>query len=145
MSISGSPGGERDAPGTICAPRRSTTPLLPAKRSSGSTSTAGPTASSFSTRSSRSPDASRRSILWTSPNRLRLLRLLYDAANAGDQFLISTHSPILLASPGATILRLDDAGISRVAYRDTEQYQLTKDFLDAPEAFFRHLLAEDDA
>ena len=79
------------------------------------------------------------------PSQLRLLRLLYDAANAGDQFLISTHSPILLASPGATILRLDDAGISRVAYRDTEQYQLTKDFLDAPEAFFRHLLAEDDA
>lgn len=55
------------------------------------------------------------------------------------QFLIATHSPILLAFPGATVLDLDGGGIAEVDYRETEHFRLTKSFLDAPERYFRHL------
>ena len=57
------------------------------------------------------------------------------------QFVIATHSPMLLTFPGATILSLDGAGIRRVAFEDTEHYRITKDFLNAPERFYRHLFA----
>lgn len=55
------------------------------------------------------------------------------------QFVIATHSPILLAFPGATVLSLDDGAIRPVDYRDTEHYRITRDFLESPERFFRHL------
>lgn len=75
---------------------------------------------------------------------LRLLRLLRFGEEAGGQFLISTHSPILLAYPGALIYRLDETGIAAVAYEDTEAYVLTKAFLDAPGRFLEELFAEED-
>src|SRR5437870_13829066 len=51
---------------------------------------------------------------------------------------------ILLSYPGAVLLSLDGAGITRVQYTDTEHYRLTKDFLACPERYFRHLFAPDD-
>jgi predicted ATPase len=60
---------------------------------------------------------------------LRLLRLMNFGVRAGGQFVISTHSPILLAYPDALIYRLDDTGIRVVGYQETEQYVLTKEFL----------------
>ena len=57
---------------------------------------------------------------------------------------ISSHSPILLSYPGAVLLGLDGAGITRVEYTDTEHYRLTKDFLACPERYFQHLFAPDD-
>lgn len=59
------------------------------------------------------------------------------------QFIIATHSPILLAFPGATVLSLDNGVIEHVDYRDTNHYRVTRDFLEAPERFFRHLFADD--
>lgn len=59
------------------------------------------------------------------------------------QFIIATHSAMLLTFPGATILSLDSGGIRPVAYEDTDHYRITKDFLDAPQRFYRHLLAEE--
>lgn len=79
-----------------------------------------------------------------SPQRqLSFLRILHDLSVPGHaQFLISTHSPILLAFPGATLLSLDGDAIREVAYTDIDHYKLTRDFLNAPDRFFKHLFAE---
>jgi predicted ATPase len=55
------------------------------------------------------------------------------------QFIIATHSPILLAFPGAQILQFADGKIQEVQYGQLEHVQLTKDFLNNPESFLRHL------
>ncbi len=79
-----------------------------------------------------------------SPQRqLAFLRILHQlTAPRVAQFVIATHSPILLAFPGATVLSLDDGEIRQVRYDETEHYQLTRSFLEAPERYFRHLLAD---
>jgi predicted ATPase len=79
-----------------------------------------------------------------SPQRqLAFLRILHElTAPRIAQFVIATHSPILLAFPGATVLSLDSGRIVQVDYRDTEHYRLTRDFLEAPERFFRYLFDE---
>lgn len=80
-----------------------------------------------------------------SPSRqLSLLSLLHDLVKDGSQFLIATHSPILMAYPGADILLLGEEGIARSAYEDTEHYLLTKTFLDNPHRMLRHLFKEED-
>ena len=58
----------------------------------------------------------------------------------GRQFLIASHSPILLAYPGATIYEFSAEGIKKVAYEETASYRVTRDFLASPERFLRHLL-----
>ena len=50
-----------------------------------------------------------------------------------SQFIIATHSPILMAFPNAEILLFSDSGISPIGYRQTEHYQITKQFLDDPQ------------
>ncbi len=79
-----------------------------------------------------------------SPQRqLAFLSILHGLATAQTaQFLIATHSPMLLALPGAKVLSLDGGQIAEVDYRDTDHFRLTKSFLDAPERFFRHLFDE---
>lgn len=79
-----------------------------------------------------------------SPQRqLAFLRILHQlTAPRIAQFVIATHSPILLAFPGATVLSLDDGEIRPVRYDETDHYQLTRSFLEAPERFLRHLLAD---
>jgi predicted ATPase len=75
-----------------------------------------------------------------SPSRqLAFLALLKQAVEADCQVIAATHSPILLAFPGASILSFDKQPIGRVAYEDLEHVTLTKAFLDDPEAFLRHL------
>ena len=61
--------------------------------------------------------------------------------SAGSQFIIATHSPILMAYPDARIYQLGPDGIAAIAYQDTEHYQVTRDFLNSPERFLKHLLA----
>lgn len=80
-----------------------------------------------------------------SPRRqLSFLKIIHDLEASGRaQFLIASHSPILLAYPQATLLSLDAGAIQEVAYRDTEHYTLTKAFLDSPDRYFRHLFAHD--
>ena len=79
-----------------------------------------------------------------SPQRqLAFLRILHSlTAPRMAQFIIATHSPLILAFPGATVLSLDDGAIREVSYRETEHYRLTRDFLEAPERFFRYLFDE---
>ena len=66
-----------------------------------------------------------------SPRRqLQLLRVLMDASQIGEtQFLIATHSPILLACTGATILSFDQAPLKEIKYEETEHYQLYYEFI----------------
>jgi predicted ATPase len=81
-----------------------------------------------------------------SPQReLAFLGILHDLVRGGAaQFVIATHSPILLSFPGATILSFDGEELTPTAYRDTAHYRITRDFLEAPERFFRHLFADDN-
>ena len=74
---------------------------------------------------------------------LALLRRMHDLAAAGGQFVVATHSPLLMAYPGATIYELTDAGIATVDYDDVDTVQLYRSFLSAPEQLLRHLLAGD--
>jgi predicted ATPase len=71
---------------------------------------------------------------------LALLRRMAELVEDGSQFLLATHSPILMGFPGARILQLGADGFEQVAYEDTDQYRLTRSFLEAPERFLRHLL-----
>ncbi|MCX2860393.1 AAA family ATPase [Paucibacter sp. PLA-PC-4] len=66
-----------------------------------------------------------------SPNRqLAALRVIDELVRKGSQFIIATHSPILLAYPHARILQFDAAGITELRYEDTEHYAVTRDFLN---------------
>jgi len=76
-----------------------------------------------------------------SPSRLLTLMAEIDALVKDDsQFIIATHSPILMAFPGAEIYELSSDGIKSVQYRDTEHYRITKTFLADPERMLKYLL-----
>ena len=79
-----------------------------------------------------------------SPNRqLAFLALIHELESSGKaQFIIASHSPILLSYPDAVILSLDGEKISQVKVQETEHYRITKDFLENPDRFFRHLFSE---
>jgi predicted ATPase len=80
-----------------------------------------------------------------SPTRqLAVLRRINQLIEDQSQFIIATHSPILMAYPGAKIYLLDGTGFTEVRYEDTEHYAVTKDFLNDPERVLRRLLADDD-
>ncbi|MDX1948194.1 MAG: AAA family ATPase [Pirellulaceae bacterium] len=79
-----------------------------------------------------------------SPQRqLTFLAALHGLVQAGGQFIIATHSPILLAYPQATILQFSAAGIAPVAYEETEHYKVTKGFLNRTAKFLEELLTDD--
>ena len=75
---------------------------------------------------------------------LTLLAEIHRLVEDGSQLLIATHSPILMAYPKGEILLLGDGPIHPVDYRETEHYQITKDFLDHPERMLRILFQQDE-
>ena len=76
-----------------------------------------------------------------SPQRqLTLLLEIYECAKNGAQFIIATHSPILLGIPGAEILSFDDGKIQPCDYEDTDSYQITKMFIEDREQILGRLL-----
>ncbi len=76
-----------------------------------------------------------------SPSRvLALMALIADLAGRGAQFVIATHSPLLMALPGATILQAGEGGLHQVAWQDVEHVRVTLAFLADPEAVLRKLL-----
>lgn len=79
-----------------------------------------------------------------SPSRqLAFLRILHDLTASGNvQFIIATHSPILLGYPQAQILQFDDHGIEEVAYEDTDHYNITRYFLNHRENMLATLFDE---
>jgi predicted ATPase len=68
-----------------------------------------------------------------------MLSLLKQMSEQNAQFIIVTHSPILMALPGAEILSFDHQPIRKVEYGELEHVNLTRDFLADPESFLRHL------
>ena len=78
-----------------------------------------------------------------SPMRLmRLMVCMQALAKQDSQFIISTHSPILMTFPDAEVVEITDEGIRSVNYKDTEHYIVTKRFMDAPEKIVESLLGE---
>jgi predicted ATPase len=70
---------------------------------------------------------------------LAMIARMHELVAAGSQFVVATHSPILLSFPGARIYELSEEGIAHVAYDDTETVTLYRSFLAAPGAYHRHL------
>ena len=71
---------------------------------------------------------------------LALLAVVARAAESGAQFVIATHSPILLAAPAARIYELDEHGISVADYDDLQGVRQMRGFLDAPDRYLRQIL-----
>jgi predicted ATPase len=72
-------------------------------------------------------------------SQLGLMAMIHDMLAQGAQFIIATHSPILLGYPDATIYTCDRAPVARVAYEDLEHVVITRDFLNARERFLKYL------
>ena len=80
-----------------------------------------------------------------SPMRIMSLIVQIDKLTRKDsQFIIATHSPILMAFPGADILELSRNGIAHVDYRETEHFRITKEFINNPQRMLHYLLDHDD-
>jgi len=79
-----------------------------------------------------------------SPSRqMAALAAIHQLVQQECQFIIATHSPILLSYPNAKILRFDAGGITEVAYEDTEHFAITRDFLNHYQNRLERLLADD--
>ncbi|ALC87970.1 AAA family ATPase [Bacillus sp. FJAT-22090] len=80
-----------------------------------------------------------------SPQRqLAFLKIMHDLVTEEDcQFIIATHSPIILGYPNATIFSFDNGEIEEIEYEMTNHYQITKYFLDHREKFLKELLEGD--
>lgn len=73
----------------------------------------------------------------------RQLTLIYEInrlVKQGSQFIIATHSPILMSFPNADIFELSEDGVDKVVYNETEHYLLTQQFLNNPEKTLKYLL-----
>ena len=80
-----------------------------------------------------------------SPNRqVEFLSILHDYCKQGAQFVIATHSPIIMAYPDALIYVLNEEGIREVSYQKTEHYLVTRGFLANPQGMLKVLLSEDE-
>ena len=80
-----------------------------------------------------------------SPARLmQLLVCIHNLLKEDSQFIISTHSPILMSYPDADLYELSEQGINKVNYKDTDHYKITKAFIDKAERMYEHLFNEDD-
>jgi predicted ATPase len=78
-----------------------------------------------------------------SPRRqLEFLALLHDFCKQGSQFLIATHSPIIMSYPDAWIYVLSQEGIKRVPYEETDHYLVTRGFLSNPKRSLDVLMAD---
>lgn len=72
-------------------------------------------------------------------SQMALVTLMAEAVAQGSQFVIATHSPLLLAIPGARILSFDEAPLAEVGWGELESVRLWRDVLAAPDRFMRHL------
>jgi predicted ATPase len=80
-----------------------------------------------------------------SPSRqLSLLAAIHDLVERGSQFIMATHSPILMGYPGATIYLLTERAIAEVPYTETEHYLVTRTFLNNRRGMLRELLGRAD-
>jgi predicted ATPase len=77
-----------------------------------------------------------------SPSRqFAMLSRLHELVEDGSQFIIATHSPILITYPNAQVHQIAEDGLQAVSYEQTALFQETKSFLNGPERYLQHLLA----
>ena len=80
-----------------------------------------------------------------SPTRqLAVLRRIHQLVEKRSQFIIATHSPILMAYPRAKMLLLDERGFTEVRYEETEHYAVSKEFLANPARLLKELFADNE-
>lgn len=80
-----------------------------------------------------------------SPTRqLAVLRRIHQLVDNNSQFIIATHSPLLMAYPGAKTFLLDNTGFTAVRYEDTEHYAVSREFLANPARMLARLFADDE-
>lgn len=75
-------------------------------------------------------------------SQLALIAMMLEMVAQDAQFVVATHSPILLAFPGARIWSFDETPVAEVGYEELEHVRLTRNFLNDPQAFLRHLEAD---
>src|SRR5262245_54295981 len=75
-------------------------------------------------------------------NCMTCLRRMHELVELGSQFVVATHSPILLAYPEATIYECDDGGLGEVEYEEAEPVRLTRSFLDSRDRFLERLFTD---
>ena len=69
-----------------------------------------------------------------------MLARLHELVAGGSQFIIATHSPIVMSYPNATILLLADRGMRAVTYEETEHFTVMRDFLNHRQSMLRELM-----
>ena len=80
-----------------------------------------------------------------SPTRqLAVLRRMHQLVQDHSQFIVATHSPILMAYPRAKILRLDESGFAEIRYEESEHYAVTREFVSDHRRMLDRLLADDE-
>ncbi len=77
-------------------------------------------------------------------SQLGFMAMIRDATATGSQFIIATHSPILMAIPGAAIFSFDHLPVQRVDFEELESVALVRDFLQAPERYLRQIWIDED-
>jgi predicted ATPase len=73
---------------------------------------------------------------------LGLVALLHELVQAGSQAIVATHSPIVAAVPGASILELGDWGMRPARWEELHLVGAWRRFMAEPASYFRHLLAD---
>lgn len=71
---------------------------------------------------------------------MAIISRIHELVQNESQFIIATHSPIIMAYPGAKILQLSEKGINCIEYENTEHYRITKQFLDNRESILKVLM-----
>ncbi len=80
-----------------------------------------------------------------SPTRqMALIARMHDLVRQESQFIIATHSPVVMAYPDAQIYHLDSAGIEPIGYEETEHFQVTRQFLNNPQEMLKFILEGED-
>ena len=74
---------------------------------------------------------------------MRLMARMKALSEDRSQFIVSTHSPVLMAFPGAEVYEITSEGIQSVPYRETEHWQLTRRILENPEKMMGYLFGKD--
>ncbi len=75
---------------------------------------------------------------------MAMISLMHQLVNQGCQFVIATHSPIVLSYPNAKILEIRENGLEEVDYEDTDTFAVTKQFLNKYESILEILLKDED-
>jgi predicted ATPase len=75
---------------------------------------------------------------------LSMLSRIHELVNDDSQFIIATHSPILMAYPSSSLIELTEEGLEESSLEETSHYKIMKQFFDERERMIYHLLKDED-